>query len=140
MSTYPCQDLASFLSQPVKDCQEILHIRPAFVSLLRNFLMFHQQSQYKNVDCISMRGSWFVSFCGHLYKKINELSHTISNQILSLKCGFWQWSRYCQKYRPNWVSVSVSNLNQNNGFCHTLEQLQSTATARTARNMSCYNL
>ena len=55
---------------------------------------------------------------------IEKIPHTIGNKIFPLKCGFaigydigygigW-------KYRPIWVSVSVSDLNQNSGFSRIL--------------------
>ena len=60
LTSVVCNTVHKFATALVKDRQEILHIRPAFVSLICNFLMFHHQCQYKNVDCISMRGSRFV--------------------------------------------------------------------------------
>ena len=72
LTSVVCNTVHKFATALVKDRQEILHIRPAFVSLICNFLMFHHQCQYKNVDCSSMGGSRFVSFCGHFYRRINE--------------------------------------------------------------------
>ena len=57
---------------------------------------------------------------------IEKIPHTIGNKIFPLKCGFGigygigygiGW-----KYCPIWVSVSVSDLNQNSGFSLTLEE------------------
>ena len=49
LTSVVCNTVHKFATALVKDRQEILHIRPAFVSLICNFLMFHHQSQYKNV-------------------------------------------------------------------------------------------
>ena len=50
---------------------------------------------------------------------IEKMPHTIGDQIFSLKCGFGIDYGIGQKYRPIWVSVS--DLNQNNGFGRTLK-------------------
>ena len=60
LTSVVCNTVHKFATALVKDRQEILHIRPAFVSLICNFLMFHHQSQYKNVTRSSMRGSMVV--------------------------------------------------------------------------------
>ena len=51
---------------------------------------------------------------------MKRISHTIGNQILSLKCGFSYGIG--RTYRPIWVSVSVLELNQNIGFGRTLRK------------------
>ena len=51
---------------------------------------------------------------------MEEIPHAISNQILPLKCGFGIGYGIGRKYNPIWVSVSVSDLNQNSGFGRTL--------------------
>ena len=78
----------------------------AFVSLICNFLMFHQQSQYKNVDCIFMRGSRFVSFCRNLFGRINKYHYYL---LLS------QSVKDCQEIlhiRPAFVSLICNFLIQ----------------------------
>ena len=52
---------------------------------------------------------------------IEKIPHTIGNQIFPLKSGFGYGIG--RKYRPIWVSVSVSDLNQNRGFGRTLHCL-----------------
>ena len=49
---------------------------------------------------------------------MEKIPQAISNQILPLKCGFGYGIG--QKYWPIWVSVSVSDQNQNRGFGRTL--------------------
>ena len=49
---------------------------------------------------------------------MKKIPPSISNYILYLKCGFG----IGQKYRPIWVTVS--DLNQNRGFGHTLSMSQ----------------
>ena len=44
---------------------------------------------------------------------MEKIPNTIVNYILSLKCGFGIGYGIGQKYQPIWVSVSVSDLNQN---------------------------
>ena len=44
----------------------------------------------------------------------------IPHKIFPLKCGFDIGYGIGRKYRPIWVSVSVSDLNQNSGFGRTL--------------------
>ena len=53
---------------------------------------------------------------------METIPHTISNYILPLKCGFGIGYGIGRKYPPIWVSVSVSDLNQNCGFGRTLLQ------------------
>ena len=52
---------------------------------------------------------------------METIPHTISNYILPLKCGFGIGYGIGRKYPPIWVSVSVSDLNQNCGFGRTLK-------------------
>ena len=52
--------------------------------------------------------------------RMEKIPHAISNLILPLKCGFNIGYGIGRKYRPIWVSVSVSGLNQNSGFGRTL--------------------
>ena len=47
---------------------------------------------------------------------IESISHTVSNQILSLKYGLGISYGIGRKYRPIWVSVSELELNQISGF------------------------
>ena len=47
-----------------------------------------------------------------------KIPHTIGNQIFLLKCAL----RIGLRYWPILVSVSVSNMNQNSGFGHTLQR------------------
>ena len=54
---------------------------------------------------------------------IEKLPHTIGNQIFPLKCGFGIGYGIGRNYQPIWVSVSVSDRNQNSGFGRTLCQL-----------------
>ena len=68
---------------------------------------------------------------GALYD--GKIPHTIANWIFPLKCGFgisfgigYGISR---KYQPIWVSVSVSDLNQNSGFGRTLLILEKVVTS-----------
>ena len=51
---------------------------------------------------------------------MENIPHTIGNWRLPLKCGFGIGYGIDRKYRPIWVSVLVSNLNQNSGFGRTL--------------------
>ena len=51
---------------------------------------------------------------------MKKIPCTIGNYIFSLKCGFGIGYGIGPKYWPIWVSVSVSNLNQNSGFSRTL--------------------
>ena len=45
----------------------------------------------------------------------------IGNQIFPLKCGFGIGYGIGRNYQPIWVSVSVSDRNQNSGFGRTLD-------------------
>ena len=51
---------------------------------------------------------------------MENIPHTIGNWRLPLKCGFGIGYGSDRKYRPIWVSVLVSDLNQNSGFGCTL--------------------
>ena len=51
---------------------------------------------------------------------MEKIPHTIGNYILPLKCGFGIGYGIGRNYRTIWVSVSVSDLNQNSGFGRTL--------------------
>ena len=42
------------------------------------------------------------------------------HKIFPLKCSFGIGYGIGRKYRPMWISVSVSDLNQNSGFSRTL--------------------
>ena len=53
---------------------------------------------------------------------IEKIPHTIGNQIFPLKCGFGIGYGIGRKYQPIWVSVLVSDRNQNSGFGRTLPQ------------------
>ena len=66
-----------------------------------------------------MRGSKF-GIRGPFTMKKNYL---IGIQIFSLKCGFGIGYGIGRKYWPIWVSVSVSDLNQNSGVGRTLDCL-----------------
>ena len=51
---------------------------------------------------------------------MEKMSHTISNLIFPVRCGFGIGYGIGRKYQPVWVSVSVLDLNQNSGFDCTL--------------------
>ena len=51
---------------------------------------------------------------------MKKIPHTFGNQILPLKCGLGISYGIDRKYRPIWVSVLVSYLNQNSVFGRTL--------------------
>ena len=55
---------------------------------------------------------------------IEKTPHTIGNLIFPLKCGFGIGYGIGRKYQPIWVSVSVSDGNQNSGFGRTLLETQ----------------
>ena len=46
----------------------------------------------------------------------------VGNWIFPLKSGYGIGYSIARKYRPIWVSVSVSDLNQNSGFRRTLNE------------------
>ena len=62
--------------------------------------------------------------------------------ILPLKCGFGIGYGIGRKYRPIWVSVSVSDLDQNSGFGRTLIAgswhlyPESTVTTKSSANVN----
>ena len=47
---------------------------------------------------------------------IEKIPHTIGNYIFPFKGGFGIGYGIGRKYRPIWISVLVSDLNQNRGF------------------------
>ena len=73
---------------------------------------------------------------------IEKMPYNIGIQIFPLKCGFGITYGIGQKYWLIWISVLVSDLNQNSGFGGTLVFRHQTCPGRTEveRLKLCVNI
>ena len=121
---YQCQSRNFFFQNRKHFCFKIFQIFSCFpvywvfkslkLNIFRNNLKIFDMNTYVAANLVLGTLLWWKKWAP------KKIPRTIGNQIFSLICGFVIGYSMGWKYWPIWVTVSVSNLNQNSGLGHTL--------------------